>query len=112
ASEGSLRETVSARRAEALAAGITTIEIKSGYGLTPLSEEGLLRIGREHTRETTFLGAHVVPNEYAGRADDYVDLVCGEMLRTAAPHARFIDVFCEQGAFDADQSRHVLGAGR
>ena len=112
ASEGSLRETVSARRAEALAAGITTIEIKSGYGLTPLSEERLLRIGREHTRETTFLGAHVVPTEYAGRADDYVDLVCGEMLRTAAPHARFIDVFCEEGAFDADQSRHVLGAGR
>jgi imidazolonepropionase len=60
----------------------------------------------------TFLGAHVVPAEYEGRADDYVELVCGEMLTSCAPHARWIDVFCERGAFDADQSRAVLEAGR
>ena len=60
----------------------------------------------------TFLGAHVVPAEYEGRADEYVDLVCGEMLTACAPHARWIDVFCERGAFDAEGSRAVLEAGR
>ena len=53
-----------------------------------------------------------MPAEYAGRADAYVELVCGEMLAACAPHARWIDVFCERGAFDADQSRAVLDAGR
>ncbi len=61
--------------------------------------------------ETTFLGAHVVPAEYAGRADDYVDLVWGQMLAAAAPYARWVDVFCERGAFDADQARAILTAG-
>ena len=60
----------------------------------------------------TFLGAHAVPAEYEGRADEYVELVCGEMLAACAPHCRWIDVFCERGAFDADQSRAVLEAGR
>ena len=71
-----------------------------------------LDVAAELTDETTFLGAHVVPPEFAGRADDYVELVCGEMLTAAAPRARWIDVFCERGAFDADQSRAVLTAGR
>ena len=66
----------------------------------------------EHTDDVTFLGAHVVPEEYEGRADEYVELVCTEMLAACAPHARWIDVFCERGAFDADQSRAVLEAGR
>ena len=72
----------------------------------------LLRVAAGITDETTFLGAHVVPPEYDGRADDYVDLVCGEMLAACAPHARWIDAFCERGAFDADQCRAVLDAGR
>jgi len=111
ASDEELRRIVTARRAEALRAGITTLEIKSGYGLNAAAEARCLRLGRELTAETTFLGAHVVPAEYAGRSDDYVQLVCGEMLAAAAPHSRFVDVFCEVGAFDADQSREVLRAG-
>ena len=71
-----------------------------------------LRIAAEFTTETTFLGAHTVPAEYAHDADAYVDLVCGEMLAAAAPHARWIDVFCERGAFDAGQTRRILTAGR
>ena len=111
ASDEPLRSIVTARRLEALRAGITTIEIKSGYGLTPAAEARCLHLARELTPETTVLGAHVVPHEYVGRADDYVALVCGEMLAAAAPSSRFIDVFCEVGAFDVDQSREVLGAG-
>ena len=64
------------------------------------------------TSETTFMGAHVVPTEYLGRTDDYVDLVCGPMLEAVRPHVRWIDAFCEEGAFDVDQSRAVLEAGR
>jgi imidazolonepropionase len=98
-------------RAEAMRQGTTTIEVKSGYGLTTVDETRSLRLAREVTAETTFLGAHVVPTEYEGRADDYVKLVCGAMLAAAAPYARWVDVFCERGAFDADQSRAVLEAG-
>jgi len=102
-----------ARRVEeADRAGITTIEIKSGYGLDVSTEARLLAVASRFTSETTFMGAHVVPEEFIGRSDDYIDLVCGEMLTAAAPHARWIDVFCETGAFDADQSRTVLEAGR
>jgi imidazolonepropionase len=100
------------RRAEALRSGTTTIEIKSGYGLTPINEVRCLEIAERLTDHTTFLGAHVVPPEYAGRADEYVALVCGDMLAACAPHARWIDAFCEQGAFDTDQCREVLRAGR
>ncbi len=111
ASDDELRRVVSARRAEAHRAGITSIEIKSGYGLTPESELRLLRLAREFTDDTTFLGAHVVPSAFVDRPDDYVDLVCAEMLSAAAPYSRFVDVFCEVGAFDVDQSRTVLQAG-
>ncbi|MEI6497044.1 MAG: imidazolonepropionase [Actinomycetota bacterium] len=100
------------RRAEAQRAGITSIEIKSGYGLTVHDEARCLTVAGEITADTTFLGAHVVPAEFAGRADDYVHLVCNEMLAAAAPRARWIDAFCEVGAFDADQCRAVLAAGR
>jgi imidazolonepropionase len=101
-----------ARRDEALRAGITHQEIKSGYGLDTGSEALLCEVAGKLTDDVTFLGAHLVPAEYEGRADDYVELVCGEMLSACAPHARWIDVFCEEGAFDADQSRAVLSAGR
>lgn len=91
--------------------GTTTVEVKSGYGLTTGDEARALQIAARRTPETTFLGAHVVPAEYAGDPAGYVDLVTGEMLEACAPHARWIDVFCEQGAFDADQARAVVAAG-
>ena len=100
------------RREEALRAGITHVEIKSGYGLEVETERRCCEVARAHTEDVTFLGAHVVPPEFRERADAYVDLVCGEMLAACAPLARWIDVFCEEGAFDADQSRAVLAAGR
>jgi imidazolonepropionase len=91
--------------------GTTTVEIKSGYGLTVHDEARALVVALELTTDTTFLGAHIIPPEYARHADDYVDLVTGPMLEAAAPYARWIDVFCERGAFDAEQSRVVLMAG-
>jgi imidazolonepropionase len=91
--------------------GTTTVEIKSGYGLTVADEARSLAIAEQFTEETTFLGAHVVPEEYADDPAGYVALVTGPMLEAAAPHARWIDVFCERGAFDADQARAVLAAG-
>ncbi len=112
ASTDQLVAATAARMVEARAAGITTVEIKSGYGLNVDDEARILDVAGRFTPETTFMGAHLVPSEFAGRADDYVDLVCGRMLDAAAPHARWIDAFCEKGAFDADQSRAVLEAGR
>ncbi len=96
---------------EALRQGTTTIECKSGYGLTVEDEARALRIAAKHTPETTYLGAHVVAPEYAEDPAGYVDLVTGEMLDACAPHARWVDVFCEKGAFDGDQARAVLTAG-
>ena len=98
--------------AEMRAQGTTTVEVKSGYGLTVVDEARSLRIAREVTPETTFLGAHVVPQGTDRRG--YVDLVTGPMLAACAPHARWVDVFCEPAsphAFDADESREVLLAG-
>ena len=111
AGDDELTALAAARLAEARHAGITTVEIKSGYGATTEHEARQLRVAEALTPETTFLGAHVVPPEFAGRADDYVALVTGEMLAACAPHARWIDAFCEVGAFDADQCRAVLAAG-
>jgi imidazolonepropionase len=91
--------------------GTTTVEIKSGYGLSVLDEARCLAIARQFTDETTFLGAHVVPPEYADDPAGYVDLVTGPMLTAALPHAAWIDVFCERGAFDEDQARAILAAG-
>ncbi|MEV5001899.1 imidazolonepropionase [Nocardioides sp. LML1-1-1.1] len=123
---GGIRTTVAATRAasdETLAAGVarhvaemrrqgtTTVEIKSGYGLSVDDEARSLRVARGFTDETTFLGAHVVPPEHTDDPAGYVDLVTGPMLAAAAPYARWIDVFCETGAFDADQARTILRAG-
>ncbi|MFI0357000.1 imidazolonepropionase [Actinomadura sp. 9N407] len=91
--------------------GTTTVECKSGYGLSVEQEERAVRIASEVVDEVTFLGAHVVPSEYADDAAGYTHLVATEMLAACAPHARWIDVFCETGAFDADQAREVLEAG-
>src|SRR6185503_18075808 len=91
--------------------GTTSVEIKSGYGLTVLDEARGLAVARQFTEDTTFLGAHVVPPEYADDPAGYVALVAGPMLDAAAPHARWVDVFCERGAFDGDQAREILTAG-
>nr|A8M4I4.1 RecName: Full=Imidazolonepropionase; AltName: Full=Imidazolone-5-propionate hydrolase [Salinispora arenicola CNS-205] len=112
ATDDELRATVRRLRGEALRQGTTTVEIKSGYGLTVPDETRSLRLAAEVSEETTFLGAHLVPAEYADRPDDYVGLVCGPMLAAAAPHARWIDVFCERGAFDADHTRAILTCGQ
>ncbi|GIG86210.1 imidazolonepropionase [Plantactinospora endophytica] len=112
ADDDRLRDTVGRLHAEAVRQGTTTIEIKSGYGLNVADEARSLRIAAEFTAETTFLGAHVVPAEYADRPDDYVGLVCGPMLRAALPYAKWIDVFCERGAFDADHARAILTVGQ
>lgn len=111
ASDEKLEANVARLAAEALWAGTTTLECKSGYGLTTADEERSLRIARRHTAETTFLGAHVVPTEFSRRSDDYVALVCSAMLEACAPYARWIDVFCDAEAFDADQALEVLRAG-
>lgn len=128
---GGIRTTVAATRAatddelaanarrlaaEARRQGTTTLEIKSGYGLTVADEARSLRVAGTITDETTFLGGHVVPVEYAdgtaGTVDDYVALVAGDMLAACAPYARWADVFCERGAFDEAQTRHILTAAR
>jgi len=115
ASDDELRASLARLVAEMRAQGTTTVEVKSGYGLTVDDEARTLRLAREVTPETTFLGAHVVPAEYAGRVDAYVELVAGPMLAACAPSARWIDVFCEPAsphAFDGDAARAVLTAGR
>jgi len=115
ASDDELRALVAGRVAEMRAQGTTTVEIKSGYGLSVRDEARSLRIAAEFTPETTFLGAHVVPPEFADRRSEYVDLITGEMLAACAPHARWIDVFCEPHsarAFTEDEARVVLSAGR
>ena len=111
ASSGELEAVTARLVAEALRSGTTTMECKSGYGLTVADERRSLEVAAAHTDERTFLGAHVVAPEYEQRPEDYVALVCGEMLDACAPHARWIDVFCERGAFDGDQAREILRAG-
>ena len=96
---------------EAHCGGTTTIETKSGYGLTVNDERRSLEIASHITQETTFLGAHVVPIEYVDSPKDYVDLVCGPMLDAVVPYAKWIDVFCDKGAFDVDDARKILKAG-
>jgi len=124
---GGIRSTVAATRAapdallranlrrltsEMLRQGTTTLECKSGYGLTVADEQRSVRLAAEVTPEVSYLGAHVVPPEFAGDPAGYVDLVCGPMLDACAPYARWVDVFCEQGAFGADQAAAVLAAGK
>ncbi|MDT4902374.1 MAG: imidazolonepropionase [Pseudonocardiales bacterium] len=113
ATDPELRRNLIAHLFELRMQGTTTVEVKSGYGLTVADEQRALAIAADLTSETTFLGAHVVP---AGTArDDYVRLVTGDMLAACAPHARWIDVFCEPAspnAFDGDEARTILEAGR
>ncbi|MEU6382254.1 imidazolonepropionase [Streptomyces bauhiniae] len=112
ASDAELEANLARHLAEALRQGTTTMETKSGYGLTVEDESRALRLAAAHTDEVTYLGAHIVAPELAEDPAAYVALVTGEMLDACAPHARWIDVFCEKGAFDGDQARAVLTAGR
>jgi len=108
ASDDELAANLKRHVAEAVSQGTTYVETKTGYGLSVVDEVRSAKLAREHADEVTFLGAHLVP---AGTtADDYVDLVRGEMLDAVAPYVRWADVFCETGAFDEDQSRAVLEA--
>ncbi|MDT4946052.1 MAG: imidazolonepropionase [Pseudonocardiales bacterium] len=109
ASDAQLRANTARLVAELLAAGVTTFECKSGYGLDVDTERRSLLVAGEFTDETTFLGAHVVPRDVS--REDYLDLLVGPMLDACAPHARWVDAFCEDGAFDADETRVVLTAG-
>ena len=112
ASRDDLRKTTAARARALRASGVTTLEIKSGYELTVEGEGRLVEIAGEFSDEVTFLGAHVVPEEFAHDRDGYVDLVAGKMLAHCAPHARWADVFCDRGAFSVDEARRVLLAAR
>ena len=123
---GGIRSTVAATRAatdeqlganlrslaaELLAQGTTTFECKSGYGLTVRDEARSVALAAEFTPEVTYLGAHVVPPEFAANPGGYVELACGPMLDACAPQARWVDVFCERGAFGPDEATAVLAAG-
>lgn len=116
ASEAELIEIALPRLDALLAEGVTTIEVKSGYGLTVADELKMLRAARMlgEARDvrvaTTLLGAHAVPPEYAGRADAYVDLVCAEMIPAAVGLADAVDAFCEGIGFTPDQTGRVLAA--
>ena len=106
-----LREHTAGIVGELWAGGITTFEIKSGYGLDVQSEAKILDVANEFTQEVTFLGAHVVPAEFASEREHYISLVMGEMLDICAPKAKWIDVFCDTGAFTPEESRRILDAG-
>jgi imidazolonepropionase len=120
ASEADLAEAACARARACLGLGTTTIEIKSGYGLSTEAELKQLRAAVAVGRSTpltvvpTFLGAHAVPPEFAGDAEGYVDLLVRETVPAVAAHglARFCDAFCERGVFTPAQCRRVLEAAR
>ncbi|SFJ84682.1 imidazolonepropionase [Amycolatopsis sacchari] len=108
ASDEALAANLRRHVAEAERQGTTFLETKTGYGLSVVDELRSARIAAEVVDEVTFLGAHLVPPGVD--AESYVDLVCGEMLDAVAEHVRWVDVFCEEGAFDEAQSERVLRA--
>ena len=112
ASDESLRNHLENVVTEFTEHGITTFEIKSGYGLDVDTEVKLLRIAREFTDETTFLGAHVIPSEFANDRRGYIDLVKGKMLEAVAPYAKWIDAFCDNEAFTVEEAREIILAGQ
>jgi imidazolonepropionase len=112
ASDEMLRANLRTLAAELLRQGITTFECKSGYGLTVDDEARSVKLAAEVTSEVTYLGAHVLPPEFDADPAGYLDLVCGPMLQACTPHARWVDVFCERGAFGADAAAAVLAAGK
>ncbi len=118
ASLADLANQTRARLDEMLAAGTTTAEAKSGYGLDTVTERRMLEVikvlNEDHAIDlvATFMGAHEIPLEYRGRQSEYVDLVIDEMLPECAPLAEWCDVFCERGVFTPDESVRILEAGR
>lgn len=111
ASTADLRANVARLLNEAHKTGTTTVEIKSGYGLTVEDEVRSIEIAASFTEETTFLGAHIVPSDFANSPEDYVALVTGQMLDGVSRKAKWIDVFSDRGAFNPDQTRRILAAG-
>lgn len=111
ASADELRATLHRLVREARDQGTTTIECKSGYGLTVADERRQVALAAEAVHDVTFLGAHLVPSECEDDPAAYVELVCTSMLEECAPYSRWVDVFCDRGAFDEDQARTVLTAG-
>ena len=112
ASDEALGRTAARLAREAERQGTTTLETKSGYGLTVKDETRCLDVAGVVAEEVTYLGAHVVPPEFRGREEDYVALVTGPMIDACATRASWCDVFCESGAFDAEATREILEAGR
>ena len=112
ATDQQLRANLRKLAAEMLGQGITTFECKSGYGLTVADEARSVMLAAEVTPEVTYLGAHVVPPEFENDPGGYVELACGPMLEACAPHSRWVDVFCERGAFGGDEAAAVLAAGQ
>jgi imidazolonepropionase len=110
ASDEDLTRNVEKLLNEAISLGTTTIEIKSGYGLTTRDEKRSIEIAARYTDETTLLAAHVVPLEYRDNPDGYVKLIVNEMIPQT--RAKWIDVFCDQGAFSDEQTRRILTAGK
>lgn len=110
AGEERLEKLLVERIAAARRGGTTTLETKTGYGLNTESEIEAARVAARHVDDVTFLGAHLVPP--GAEAETYLDEVVGPMLDGVAEHAQWIDVFCERGAFDEEQSRRVLEAGK
>ncbi len=111
ASEEELRETTRRLVSRARSTGTTTLEVKSGYGLNAETELKILKVAREFTHETTFLGAHIVPSEKINSRDSYIDEVKTTMLQAVKQYAKWIDVFCDTGAFSVDEAREILKAG-
>jgi imidazolonepropionase len=109
ATDQELRENAKRLISELHASGVTHFEIKSGYGLDVETEVRSLRIAAEFTKDTTYLGAHVVPEGISRQ--EYLDLVTGQMLDQVSPYAKWVDVFCDSGAFSVAESRRVLEAG-
>ncbi len=120
ASEDELLDSARRRAEVFLRSGTTTAEVKSGYGLTTEDELKMLRVAARLGEELplavvpTFLGAHAVPPEYADRREDFVELVNDEMIPAAAAEelAEYVDVFCDRGAFNVDETRAILTAAR
>jgi len=112
ATSDELRVATTTRARAMRASGVTTMEIKSGYELTLEGELRLVEIAGEFSDEVTFLGAHIVPEEFAHDREGYVNLVAGQTLTNCAPHVRWADVFCDTGVFSVDEARRVLLAAR
>lgn len=112
ASDEELRTNAKHLIAEMYSSGTTHFEIKSGYGLTAEDELRSLTIAREFTEEVTLMAAHVVPKEFEGNRSEYIDLIVEDMLPSALGIAKFVDVFCETGAFSLEESKQILEAAK